>query len=106
MATKQDAQPEVHPSVTVAQKMDHAALAQAMNWADKERRSTAATNDAERALSVLVQTAQDIASTAGDIASDAHGGSPIERERHAKRIERVNVALDKVRVSVAELAAA
>jgi hypothetical protein len=75
-------------------------------WADKERRSTAAVNEAERALSILVRTADEIAQQAGDIASDGHSGSPAERERHAKRIARAAQNLEKVRITVAELAAA
>lgn len=94
---------EPHPSVVTMQNIDHHSLASVMRWADKERRSTAATNEAERALSALAETASAIAAEVGDIASDAHSGTPIERERHAKKIQRALVALEKVHVSVGEL---
>jgi hypothetical protein len=105
-AKKKEAAPEVHPSLVAIHKVDPKAFAGAMQWADKERRSTAATNEAERALSVLVQTAAEIASQAGDIPTDTHSGTPIERERAARRIQRLNETLSKVRTSVAELASA
>lgn len=107
MATKnKSATPEVHPSVVAIQNVNSQAFAKAMRWADTERRANAATVEAERALSVLVRTADEIAVQAGDIATHAHSGTPTERERHAKKIQRLNEALEKVRVGVAELAAA
>ncbi len=108
MATKKKPDiPEVtepHPSVILVQGIDHKALAGVMRWADKERRSAAATTEAERALQDLARTASEIATEVGDIATDAHEGTPIERERHAKKIQRALVALEKVHVSVTELA--
>lgn len=105
-AKKKGETPEVHPSVLAIKQVDLKAFAGAMQWADKERRNTAATNEAERALSALVQTANEIATQAGDIPTDLHSGSPIERERAARKIVRLTESLDKVRASVAELAAA
>jgi hypothetical protein len=97
---------EVAPATITVPTVDLKAVGRVVAWAERERRSTAAVNEAERALSVLVRTADEIVTQAGDIATDAHSGSPIERERHAKKIARAVESLEKVRSTVAELAAA
>lgn len=106
MAAKQKGKATVAPAIIAIPEVNMKDLKKIVAFADTERRSTAATNETERALSALVRTADEIAQQAGDIPTDDFTGSAVEKERRAKRIGKIVESLEKVRASVNELAVA
>lgn len=106
MAAKQKGKATVAPAIIAIPEVNVKDLNKIVAFADEERRSHAAMIETERALSVLVQTADEIAQQAGDIPTAEFSGSPIEKERRAKKVNKIVEALEKVRASVSELATA
>lgn len=102
MATnkKKDA-PAPAEATAVTFPIDEKALRSLVKWAEKEERSTNAEHEAERALSEIVRKADYLVTLAGNVHVD---GSPIEKERQVKRIERLTESLDKVVSTMTELA--
>jgi len=96
-------QNDAPPVVIAIHEVNMKDLGKIVQFADTQTRAHEATVETERALSVLVREADEIAQLAGDIHADE--GSAVERERHARKIKRLNETLGKVRASVAELAA-
>lgn len=104
--TAKDAASGVAPTIIAIPEVNMKDLGKIMSFADNQRRSHDAEVDAERALSVLVRTADEIAAQAGDIHTQDHPGSAVEKERFARKVNNLVASLEKVRTSVAELAVA
>jgi hypothetical protein len=97
---------EIAPAIIAIPSVDSKALSAITKFADQERRSSAATTEAERALLVLVRSADEIVQQAGDIDPETFGANAIERERYAKKINRLADSIEKVRIQVVDLLAA
>lgn len=101
MAAKKKVEEAVTP-----RPVDTKALKQVIAYAAKEKRLTDAHRQSERALSEIVHKADELASLAGDIDTNADALSPIEAERQARRVERLDESLDKVLDRMRELVSA
>ena len=91
------------PAIIAIPEVNKKALGKIVSFAEMNKRRYDATKDTERALSALVREADQIATLAGDVHADH--GTTIERERHARKIDRLTATLGKVRADIAELAA-
>lgn len=91
------------PAIIAIPEVNAKALGKIISFAEMNKRAHDATVETERALSALVQEADEIATLAGDVHADY--GTPVERERHARKIIRLTQTLGKVRADIAELAA-
>ena len=94
------------PAIIAIPEVNTKDLGKIMSFADNQRRTHDAKADAERALSALVRTADEIAVEAGDIHTDDRAGSAVDSERFARKVKNLVASLEKVRESVHELAMA